>query len=310
MKQLNELSKSQPKEATDVGIIIDKNTRAIVQNITGTQGSFHTKLMMDYGTKIVAGVTPGKGGSDFNGIPVYDTVEEAKTKYSPNASIIFVPAPFAADAALEAAENGLKTIVIITEHIPIRDAINVMAYAKQVNSTIIGPNTPGIITPGACKLGIMPSHIFKSGSVGLVSRSGTLTYEIAAGLSKKQLGQSTCLGLGGDPITGLNFIDALNMFEKDPQTKGVVLIGEIGGNLEELAAQHIAARKYSKPVVAFIAGRSAPPGKRMGHAGAIVMGKAGTAENKIEAFRKAGVEVAEKPGDVAEMLAKRLASER
>jgi succinyl-CoA synthetase alpha subunit len=310
MKRPKELSKSSQKEATEVGIIIDKNTRVIVQNITGTQGSFHTRLMLDYCTKIVAGVTPGKGGKDFNGIPVFDTVEEAKAKYSPNASIIFVPAPFAADAALEAMENGLKTIVIITEHIPIRDAINVMAYAKQVKATIIGPNTPGIITPGACKLGIMPSHIFKSGGVGLVSRSGTLTYEIAAGLSNKWLGQSTCLGLGGDPITGLNFIDALDMFEKDSQTKAVVLIGEIGGNLEELAAQHIAAREYSKPVVAFIAGRSAPSGKRMGHAGAIVMGKAGTAENKIDAFRKAGVEVAEKPGDVAEMLAKRLVSKR
>jgi succinyl-CoA synthetase alpha subunit len=262
--------------------------------------------MLDYGTKIVAGVTPGKGGKDVIGVPVYDTVEEAKVRYSVNASIIFVPAPFAADAALEAMENGLKTVVIITEHIPIKDAVNVMAYAKQVKATIIGPNTPGIITPGACKLGIMPSHIFKSGSIGLVSRSGTLTYEIAAGLSKKELGQSTCLGLGGDPITGLNFANALDMFEKDPQTKAVVLIGEIGGNLEELAAQHIAARKYSKPVVAFIAGRSAPPGKRMGHAGAIIMGKAGTAESKIEAFKKAGVEVAEKPGDVAEILAKRL----
>ena len=293
-----------------MGIMVDRNTRAIVQNITGTQGSFHAKLMMDYGTKIVAGVTPGKGGKDFDGIPVYDTVEEAKLQHAPNASIIFVPAPFAADAALESLENGLNTIVIITEHIPIKDAINVMAYAKQVSATVIGPNTPGIITPGACKLGIMPSHIFKSGNVGLVSRSGTLTYEIAAGLSKKQLGQSTCLGLGGDPITGLNFVDALRMYEKDPQTKAVVLIGEIGGNLEELAAQHIAVNEYPKPVVAFVAGRSAPSGKRMGHAGAIVMGKAGTAENKIEAFRKAGVEVAEKPGGVAEILARHLASKR
>jgi succinyl-CoA synthetase alpha subunit len=263
--------------------------------------------MLDYGTKIVAGVAPGKGGKNVNGIPVYDTVEEAKAEYSPNASIIFVPAPFAADAALEAMENGLKTVVIVTEHIPIRDAISVMSYAKQVNATIIGPNTPGIITPSECKLGIMPSHIFNPGSVGLVSRSGTLTYEIAAGLSRKQLGQSTCLGLGGDPITGLNFTNVMDMFEKDPRTKAVVLIGEIGGNLEELVAQHIAARKYSKPVVAFIAGRSAPRGKRMGHAGAIIMGKAGTAESKIEAFRKAGVEVAEKPGDVAEILAKSLA---
>ena len=291
-----------------MGIIIGKNTRAIVQNITGTQGSFHTKLMMDYGTKIVAGVTPGKGGTILNGVPVYDTVEEAQLKYSANASIIFVPAPFAADAALEAMHNDIEIVVIITEHIPIRDAVNIMAYAKQVNATVIGPNTPGIITPDACKLGIMPSQIFKPGSVGLVSRSGTLTYEIAAGLSRKQLGQSTCLGLGGDPITGLNFINALDMFEKDPETKAVVLVGEIGGNLEELAAQHIAAKKYSKPVVAFIAGRSAPPGKRMGHAGAIVMGRAGTAESKIEALKKANVKVAEKPGDVAEILARDVTS--
>jgi succinyl-CoA synthetase alpha subunit len=213
-----------------------------------------------------------------------------------------VPAPFAAEAALEALENGIKTVVIITEHIPIKDAVNVMAYAKRVNATIIGPNTPGIITPGKSKLGIMPAHIFKLGSVGMVSRSGTLTYEIAAGLTRKNLGQSTCLGLGGDPITGLNFIDALKIFEKDNQTKAVVLVGEIGGNLEELTAEYITMNRYSKPVVAFIAGRSAPPGKRMGHAGAIVMGKAGTAENKIEKFRNAHVKVAEKPSDVAELL--------
>lgn len=287
-----------------MGIIIGKNTRAIVQGITGSQGSFHTKLMLEYGTKIVAGVTPGKGGTQTHGVPVYDTVEEAVEKHSANASIIFVPAPFAADAALEALENGIKTIVIITEHIPIKDAINVMAYAKQVNATIIGPNTPGIITPGESKLGIMPAHIFKPGPVGMVSRSGTLTYEIAASLSRKNMGQSTCLGLGGDPITGLNFIDALKMFERDSQTKAVVLIGEIGGNLEELAAQYIIKEKYPKPVVAFIAGRSAPPGKRMGHAGAIVMGKAGTAQSKIEAFKDAGVRVAEKPNDIPELLTK------
>jgi succinyl-CoA synthetase alpha subunit len=298
------LSKSPDREAESLGIIIDKNTKAIIQGITGTQGSFHAKLMLEYGTRIVAGTAPGKGGSQVNSVPVFYTVEEVLEKYSPNASIIFVPAPFAADAALEAMENGIKTVVIITEHIPIKDAVSVMAYAKQVNAKIIGPNTPGIITPRACKLGIMPSHIFKAGSIGMVSRSGTLTYEIAAGLTRRQLGQSTCLGLGGDPITGLNFIDALKLFESDPLTKAVVLIGEIGGNLEELAAKYIAAEKYPKPVVAFIAGRSAPPGKRMGHAGAIVMGKAGTAENKIEAFKKAGVEVAEKPSDVAELLAK------
>lgn len=289
-----------------MGIIIDKNTRAIVQGITGAQGSFHTKLMQEYKTKIVAGTSPGKGGGQIHGIPVYDTVEEAQKKHSANASIIFVPAPFASDAALEALENGIKTVVIITEHIPIKDAVSIMAYSKELKATIIGPNTPGIITPGENKLGIMPAHIFKPGKIGMVSRSGTLTYEIAASLSTKDLGQSTCLGLGGDPITGLNFIDALKMFEIDPQTKAVILIGEIGGNLEELAADYIAKEKYLKPVVAFIAGRSAPPGKRMGHAGAIVMGKAGTAETKIERFRDAKVKVAEKPSDVTELLSKLL----
>jgi len=285
-----------------MGIIINKNTHAIVQGITGAQGSFHTKLMLEYGTKIVAGVTPGKGGTQIHGIPVYDTVEAAIEKHPANASIIFVPSPFAAEAALEALENGIKTIIVITEHIPIKDAVNVMAYAKQVKATIIGPNTPGIITPMECKLGIMPAHIFKPGGIGIVSRSGTLTYEIAASLTKSNLGQSTCLGLGGDPITGLNFIDVLKMFEKDPETKAVVLIGEIGGNLEELAAEYIEKQRYPKPVVAFIAGRSAPPGKRMGHAGAIIMGKAGTAETKIEALRSAGVKVAEKPSDVARLV--------
>jgi succinyl-CoA synthetase alpha subunit len=285
-----------------MGIIVNRNTKAIVQGITGTQGSFHTKLMLEYGTQIVAGVTPGKGGTKVHNVPVYDTVEEALQKHKANASIIFVPAPFAADAALEAIENGIKTVVIITEHIPVKDAINVMTYAKQENATIIGPNTPGIITPGECKLGIMPAHIFKPGSIGMISRSGTLTYEIAAGLTKRQMGQSTCVGLGGDPIVGLNFIDILKLLEKDPQTEGIAIIGEIGGNLEELTAEYIAKENYPKPVVAFIAGRSAPPGKRMGHAGAIIMGKAGTAESKIEAFRKAGVEVAEKPSDVAILL--------
>jgi succinyl-CoA synthetase alpha subunit len=289
-----------------LGIIIDKNTRPIVWGITGTQGSFHTKLMQEYGTRIVAGVTPGKGGTQVCGIPVYDTAEEATRIFSANAAIIFVPAPFAADAVLEALENGIKTIVVITEHIPIKDAIGVMAYARQVKAKIIGPNTPGIITPGESKLGIMPAHIFKAGSVGMVSRSGTLTYEIASGLTRSNMGQSTCLGLGGDPITGLNYMDVLELFKEDEQTRAVVLIGEIGGNLEELAAEYITREKYPKPVVAFIAGRSAPPEKRMGHAGAIVMGKAGTAESKIETFRKASVRVAEKPDDIAGLLKRAL----
>jgi succinyl-CoA synthetase alpha subunit len=287
-----------------MGILIDENTRAIVQGITGLQGSYHARLMIEYGTKIVAGTSPGKGGTRIEDVPIYDTVEEAEENHSANASIIFVPAPFATDAATESIENGIKTIVIITEHIPIKDSISLMAFARQNHATIIGPNTPGIITPGECKLGIMPVHIFRKGTVGLISRSGTLTYEIAASLTAKKLGQSTCLGLGGDPITGLNFIDALRMFKNDKHTETVVLIGEIGGNLEELAAEYIEKEKYPKPVVAYIAGRTAPPGKRMGHAGAIIMGKAGTAESKIEAFKKARVQVAEKPSDVAELMAR------
>jgi succinyl-CoA synthetase alpha subunit len=290
----------------DMGIIVDKNTKAIVQGITGTQGSFHTKLMLEYGTKIVAGVTPGKEGTNVCGVPVYDTVEKAVEEHKANASIIFVPAPFAAEAVLEALENGLKTIVVITERIPVKDAICMMAYAKKYDATIVGPNTPGILTTNECKLGIMPAHVFKRGVVGIASRSGTLTYEIAAGLTNRGLGQSTCVGLGGDPIVGLSFVDVLRMFEKDEQTEAVALIGEIGGNLEELAAEYVATENYSKPVVAFIAGRTAPSGKRMGHAGAIVMGKAGTAQSKIEAFSKVGVPVAEKPGDVAKLLAEKL----
>jgi succinyl-CoA synthetase alpha subunit len=286
---------------TRLGIIVGKDTRAVVQGITGTQGAFHTRLMLNYGTNIVAGVTPGKSGAEVHGIPVYDTVREAVQKHGATASIIFVPAPFAAEAALEAIEAKTKVVTVITEHIPVKDSIHVMAYANQQGATVIGPNTPGIITPGECKLGIMPASIFRPGAVGIASRSGTLTYEIAAQLTNHGLGQSTCFGLGGDPIVGLSFVDALTMFEADDQTKAVVLIGEIGGNAEEQAAQYI-ARGYSKPVVAFVAGRTAPPGKRMGHAGAIVMGKAGTAESKIDAFRAVGVDVAEKPSDIAQLL--------
>jgi len=288
-----------------LGLLVGKGTRAIVQGITGTQGSFHTKLMLDYGTQIVGGVTPGKGGTRVHGVPVCDTVEEAVKRQGANTSIIFVPARFAADAALEAVEGGLKTIVIITEHIPVKDAIQVMARAKQYGATVIGPNTPGIIAPGECKLGVMPAHVFKPGIVGVASRSGTLTYEIAAGISTTGLGQSTCIGLGGDPVVGLSFVEVLKTFEADDRTEAVALIGEIGGNLEELAADFVSKEGYSKPVAAFVAGRTAPPGKRMGHAGAIIMGGAGTAQSKIDAFRGAGIGVAEKPGDLARLLAER-----
>ncbi len=294
----------------DMGIFVDKQTRAIVQAITGEQGSFHTRLMLDYGTKIVAGVTPGKGGTKVHDVPVYDTVKEAAEKHNANASIIFVPAPFAAEAAFEGMEANLKTIVMITEHIPIKDAIRVMAKAKQLGTIIIGPNTPGIIVPGECKLGIMPAHVFERGIVGIASRSGTLTYEIAAGITVADLGQSTCIGLGGDPIIGLSFVETLKQFGKNDQTKAVALIGEIGGNLEELAAEFIATEGYEKPVVAYVAGRTAPPGKRMGHAGAIVMGRTGTARSKIEAFSKAGVQVAEMPSEVAKILSQRLMKEK
>jgi succinyl-CoA synthetase alpha subunit len=275
----------------------------MVQGITGKQGSFHTKLMLQYGTRIVAGVTPGKGGTEVHGVSVYDTVKEATKNHSPNASIMFVPAQFAADAAHEALDRGIKTLVIITEHVPIRDSVGILAHAAKINATVIGPNTPGVITPGRYLLGIMPSHVFARGNVGIVSRSGTLTYEIAANLTKNGLGQSTCLGVGGDPVTGLNFIEALELFKLDPETDAIVLIGEIGGNLEELTAKHIAETQYPKPVVAYVAGRSAPPEKRMGHAGAIIMGKSGTAWNKVESFEKAGVRVAEMPSKVAGLVA-------
>jgi succinyl-CoA synthetase alpha subunit len=288
-----------------MAILVSSDTKAIVQNITGSQGTFHTKLMLEYGTKIVGGTAPGKGGMQVEGKPVLDTVSEAVSKTGANASIIFVPAPFARDAALEAISHGLSPIVLITEGIPIRDSMDIMARAKERGCVIVGPNTPGIITPGECKLGIMPAHVFKKGEVGLASRSGTLTYEIAASLTRAGLGQSTCLGLGGDPIVGLSFVDILEMLRKDPQTKSVALVGEIGGNAEELAAEYLKETKYPKPVAAYVAGRAAPPGKRMGHAGAIIMGKTGTAESKLEALKTAGVRVALKPGEVAKLLAKK-----
>lgn len=291
-----------------MGIIINRDTKVVVQGITGLQGSFHTRLMLDYGTLIVAGVTPGKGGTEVHGVPVYDSVSEAVERYGATASMIFVPAPFASEAALEAMEANIKTVVLITEHIPVRNTIQILAYAKRQGVRVIGPNTPGIITPEDCKLGIMPAHVFARGEVGIASRSGTLTYEIASELTKAGFGQSTCLGLGGDPIVGLSFVDTLKMFEQDKQTRAVVLIGEIGGNAEEQAAEYISSNLKSSPlrIVAFVAGRAAPIGKRMGHAGAIVMGKTGTAKSKIEAFRKAGVKVAEKPSDIPKLLAEKI----
>lgn len=289
-----------------MGIIINVNTRVIVQGITGKQGSYHTEQMLAYGTKILAGVVPGKGGTSVHGVPVYDAVKETVETYAPDASIVFVPAPFAMDAVLEAIDGKIRTVVVITEHLPIKDAITMMAHAVQSKVTIIGPNTPGIIVPGESKLGIMPSNVFTAGNVGVVSRSGTLTYEVAAGLTREGLGQSTCLGVGGDAIVGLNFIEALELFREDPKTKAVVLIGEIGGGMEELTAQYIAKERYPKPVVAYVAGLSAPAEKRVGHAGAIILGKQGTAQSKIDAFITAGVKVAQKPSDVATLLSKEL----
>lgn len=286
-----------------LAILLGEKNKVVVQGITGRQGTFHTRLMLDYGTKIVAGCTPGKGGTEVFGIPVYDTMDEVVTSHEPDTSIIFVPARFAKDAALEAIDSGIKLLVIITEHIPIKDSIEVMARGKTADVSIVGPNCPGIITPSESKVGIMPAHIFKPGAIGVVSRSGTLTYEIAWKITKCGLGQTTCLGIGGDPVTGLNFLDVLRMFEKDDKTKAVVLIGEIGGDAEELVAHYIKREGYTKPIIAYIAGRTAPPGKRMGHAGAIVTGTLGTARNKIEAFAAADVDVAEKPSDITKMLA-------
>ena len=287
-----------------MSIIIRENAKVIVQGITGNEGSFHTAQMLRYGTRIVAGVTPGKGGQEVQSIPVYNTVAEAASNHGADTSIIFVPPRFARSAALEAIDAGIKTLVIITEGIPLKDAIEFVNRAnKNGDITIVGPNCPGLISPPhRIKVGIMPDHIFRPGSVGIASRSGTLTYEVAWHITNAGLGQSTCVGLGGDAIVGLDFIKLLQMFRNDEETKSVVLIGEIGGNAEELAAQYIDEVKYPKPVVAYIAGRLAPRGKRMGHAGAIVMGNAGTAKSKIDAFNNAGVSVAEKPSDIAKFL--------
>src|SRR6266571_9452529 len=283
-------------------LLVGQRTRAIVQGITGNQGSFHTKLMRDYGTQIVAGVTPGKGGTSVQGVLVYDTVVAALERTDANASIIFVPAPFAKEAGMEAIDAGLNPVVIITEMIPARDSMVLMAYAKEHGATIVGPNTPGVITPGEAKLGIMPGDAFSAGGVGVASRSGTLTYEIASYLTHAGIGQSTCLGIGGDPVTGLNFVDVLKMFRDDKSTSAVVLIGEIGGSAEEDAANYIAETHYPKPVAAYVAGRAAPPGKRMGHAGAIITGTEGTADAKMKRFSEVGVLVAEVPSELPRLL--------
>ncbi len=287
-----------------MSIIINRQPRVIVQGITGSEGRFHTTSMLRYGTKIVAGVTPGKGGQQVEGLPVYETVAEAVSKHGADTSILFVPAVVVRNAVIEAIDAGIKTLVVITELIPQKDAIEFIAKAGEKDSVVIvGPNTPGIINPSQrVHVGIMPTHVFSPGIIGIVSRSGTLTYEIAWHISRAGLGQSTCVGLGGDAIIGLDFIKLLEMFKADKETKGVVLIGEVGGNAEEMAAQYIHETSYPKPVVAYIAGRLAPPEKRMGHAGAIIMGKAGSAKSKIEAFTAVGVPVAEKPSDVAKLL--------
>jgi len=290
----------------EVAILVDEGTRVIVQGITGREGSFHTKLMLDYGTRIVAGVTPGKGGSEVHGVPVYDSVEEALSEHDANASIIFVPARFASDAAFEAIEAGLNPVVVITEHIPIMDALKFVSYARDRGINVVGPNCPGVISPARCKLGVMPAHVFEKGIIGMVSRSGTLTYEIAWAITKAGLGESTCVGIGGDPVIGMDFIEVVEMFQQDPQTEAVVVIGEIGGDFEERLAAHVRREKPEKPIVAYIAGRTAPPGKRMGHAGAIVTMGAGSAESKIKALREAGIPVADLPSQVPELILQQL----
>jgi succinyl-CoA synthetase alpha subunit len=284
-----------------MSILVDENTRVIVQGITGSAGEFHATKMIEYGTKVVGGCTPGKGGKEAAGVPVFDTVEEAVAETGANATAIYVPPPFAADAIMEAADAGVALIVAITEGIPVQDMIEVDRYIADKDVRLVGPNCPGVITPGACKIGIMPGHIHKPGKVGVVSRSGTLTYEAVGQLSALDIGQSSCVGIGGDPVNGTNFIDVLELFADDDDTEAVILIGEIGGTAEEEAAAWI-AENFDKPVCGFIAGRTAPPGKRMGHAGAIISGGKGTAEDKISALESAGVAVAPSPAEIGSTL--------
>ena len=284
-----------------MSILIDETTRVVVQGITGGEGTFHTQRMQDYGTKVVAGVTPGKGGQTHLDVPVYNTVADAVSKEGANAAAIFVPPFFAADAIMESADAGVKLVVCITEGIPTFDMIKVKQYLKDKGCHLIGPNTPGIISPGKCKIGIMPGHIHTPGTIGIICRSGTLTYEAVQQVSIQGFGQSTAIGIGGDPIVGLKFIGLLQMFKDDEGTDAVILIGEIGGTAEEEAAEYI-KKEYAKPVVSFIAGQTAPPGRRMGHAGAIIAGGKGTAKEKMEALEKAGVHVAESPAEIGAKL--------
>jgi succinyl-CoA synthetase alpha subunit len=284
-----------------MAILVNKDTRVLVAGMTGREGAFHTGQMIDYGTQVVAGVTPGKGGKDFLGVPVFDTVEDAVRKTRADAAVIFVPAPFAADSILECEAAGIPFVACITEGIPISDMVRVVNKLHFTGSTrLLGGNCAGIITPGQCKMGIMPGHIFTPGPVGLVSRSGTLTYEIVWDMTRAGFGQTTCVGIGGDPVPGTRFIEVMEMFENDPETRAVVMIGEIGGSDEETAAEFI--KTMSKPVVAFISGRTAPPGKRMGHAGAIVSGGKGTAQSKVDALTAAGAKIADKTSQVPELL--------
>ncbi|MEX2120824.1 MAG: succinate--CoA ligase subunit alpha [Pirellulales bacterium] len=280
-----------------MSILIDKNTRVICQGITGRVGQFHTKGCLEYGTKMVGGVTPGKGGQAVLGLPVFDTVVEAVAKTGADATMIFVPPAFTADAILEAVDAGIKTVIAITEGVPVLDMTRIYPLVRQSNSTLVGPNCPGVITPDECKIGIMPGYIHRKGPVGVISRSGTLTYEAVWQLTNLGLGQSTCVGIGGDPIVGTSFVDLLARFEADPATEAILMIGEIGGTAEEEAAAFVRQR-VTKPVAAFIAGRAAPPGKRMGHAGAIISGGKGTAAEKVAALQAAGIEVAESPADM------------
>jgi len=291
-----------------VAIIVGRQTHLLVQGITGYQGGFHTKLMLEAGTHVVAGVTPGKGGTRVHDVPVFDTVDEAVRETGANACVVFVPARFARDAALEAIVSRLDPVVIITEGVPVHDAIEVAAYARGNGVRLLGPNGPGVTTPGQCRVGIMPTHLFEPGTVGVVSRSGTLTYEIVAGLTRAGLGQSTAVGLGGDPVVGTSFVEALELFNTDPDTHAIVLIGEIGGSAEEEAARYI-AQHVKKPVVAYIAGRTAPRGKRMGHAGAVISGTEGTADHKVKALESAGVAVAPLASGVPALVAARMGGE-